>query len=797
MRGVFDDIRFGLRLLRKNPWFALSCIMTLVLGVVLNTAAFGIMNALWFGKLPFRDDHQIVVVRTTRTGLGTTGLAWAEYQAAAAQAPAFSAAASFCPRSYNLTFPVAGAIPEQVRGGMMSSSALETLGYTPVLGRGFTAADEASYREAAGAPVVLISEGLWRRQFNADPSAVGLRLILDGAPATIIGVLPRSFRFIYAGYQVIAPVSRDLAQSPRGERPLQVLARVRPGMESVVGQQLEAAAARLNGSSRTEGIMRATPYRKAVFGEALKMYPILLAAALLLLLLMCANLSNLMMARMAARSMEVAIRMAIGAGRMRIVRQVFTEAVMLSAFGAALAILMAKWTRHIVVARVPELSVFAVDYRVVLYTLAVALVAAIVFALAPALNATRPQPSETLKAGGMAECRRGYRLRSAMMATQVAVAMALLTCTGLLIRSISNLRYVDKGLRLDGVVATTVEPKGARYSAPADRHRFWERLATNVAAAPGVETAGVTGALPLTSMPGADRVEVEGRAPSGPGGDPVRLARSAVDPRYMTTVRWPLFAGRSFTAADHAHSPRVALVNQAFAGRFWPDNPPQAIGKRIRVGTGEWTTIVGIVADARQLLIWPAAPEVIVPVAQAAKQASALVIRAPGLAPEAVKQIVLRELQSLDPTVPAGEFVTEDSIIEMFYPKVMISGLAILALVAIGLGTLGLYGVISFMVARRTRELGIRMALGATGRSIVALVLRDGLRVVLAGVAAGLLLALACSRALRGFLVDLPPVDPITFTAAPLLVMGVALLALFAPALRASRVQPSIAVRPE
>lgn len=796
MRGIYDDVRVGVRRLRDNPGFTASCVLTLVLGILLNTAAFGVVNALWFGKLPFRDDHEIVVVRTASPDLGPTGLAWTEYLAVSAVTPAFSGAAAFQGRVYNLSLPVAGALPEQVSGGMMSASTMDVLGYTPVLGRGFTAEEEGSYDEATGAPVVLISESLWRNQFGADPSVIGRRLTLDGAPAVIVGVFPTVFRFVYGAYQVIVPLSHQLVQSQPEERSLQVLARVRPGVSvDVVNEQLRAVSVRLNEAGRLDQELRAAPYREAVFAEAARMYPILLAAALLLLLLVCANLSNLFLAKAAARSREMAIRLAIGARWGRIVRQLITESALLALAGAAISLVLAAWMTRIIVARVPGLSPLAVDARVVVYTLGIAVIAGLAIALAPALHVARQQVSETLKSGGLPEGARGYRLRGFMMATQVAVALVLLTGTGLLVRTVASLRFVDKGMDLEGVVATTLHLKGARYMEPEQRLLFWERLVEGVSAFPGIEVVGVTGSPPLTNGPAPERLEVEGQR-ALTGDESMRLVRSVADAGYMTAIRQGILAGRGFMPQDHADSPQVVLVNEAFAQQFWPGTPRDAIGHRIRVGAdGQWVTVVGVARNARQLLPIPPVPEVTTPVAQAPRSAATLVVRAPGLTPQAVRELVLRELRLLDPDIPTSGFLTEASIIEMFYPKVMIAGLGIFAAAAIGLAAVGLYGVISFVVARRSREIGIRMALGATRSSIVRTVLRQGFRIVLLGTAVGMAGALALSRVLEGYLYDIPAGDPLVFAVVPFVVAGVALLALLTPALRASRIDPSGALR--
>lgn len=802
MRALWADLQFAVRLLVKSPGFAATAVLTLILGIVLNTAAFGVVNALWFRPLPFQDGEQIVIVRASNPSLGLSGLmSYHDYSDVHARIRSFEGMAALADRAYNLTIPVPGAEPERVHGGVMSASTLDLLGYRPLLGRGFTPEDDGASNAASGPRGVLISEGLWRNRFGADSGIIGRDLKIDGSPATILGVLPHSFRFIYGGYQVLAPLPRDVMETPRDNRSLQVLARVRRAtplaqVQAELGGLSEGLAA-LHPASNSGWTIRAAPFRKAVFGQAMRMYPILLAAAGLVLLIVCANISNLLLAKLLARRKELAIRMALGAGRMRVVRQLLTEGMLIAGCGGALALVAAAWTRGILVAQYPELAVFQVDHRVAAYTLCASLAAALMFALAPALSASGADLNSALKASGQGAGGGGGRLRGVLVVSQLAFALMLLAGTGLLVKAIASLRNIDTGLELSNVLATEVSLQGAKYSTAERQTQFWRQIAGRLSALPGVQAAAVAGHAPLLASALPQRIEVAGRQIRA-GGEYVRLASSVVDDRYLDTVGIRLVAGRGFTPADRAGAPPVVIVNEALAKLMWPAGPSAALGQRLKVaGQPDWSTVVGVARNARQLLPEAPGPELMAPSAQSPLASMTLLVRTASVAPASMTEAVRREVRALDPDLPLGEALTWDGIVEKFYPKVMIGGLGMFSAVAIALAALGLCGVVSSLASSRTREIAVRVALGAPRRQILRMVVWQGLRLALVGVAVGLAGAFALARVLSAFLYGVNPGDTLVFAGVALILTLVAVTASSIPAWRASRVDPMVALRCE
>ncbi len=803
MRSLLEDFRYAIRILRRAPAFAAAAILTLVFGIVLNTAAFGIVNALWFHKLPFRDDQQIMVFHQANPEKGLRAqMSFRDYADLCAQTRSFEGMAAFHDRTFNLSAAGTGrGEPVRVSGGMMSASTLGVLGYTPILGRGFTPEEDGSYSAAYGPPVVIISEGLWRNRFQADPNIIGRDIKVDGGRASIIGVLPYQFRFIYGGHQVLAPLPREVMDAPRTDRSLQVLGRLRRDVPlSRARGELEAISAAMaaQAPASNEGwVIRAAGFRETVFATARRMYPILLAASALVLLIVCANISNLLLAKTTAREREIAIRLSLGARRLRIVRQVITEGLVLAGSGAALALVVATCVSRILIHYYPPLAALHVDYRVFLYTLAVALVAGVAFGLMPALAVSRPDLSESLKAGARNSAWGGHRLRNGLVVGQLAFALVLLFGTALLLRSMAGLRYVDTGFTAKNLLAAQLTLEGARYAKPEQRAQFWRELGARIGGLPGVERAAVVANTPLLSFGVPTRVEVAGR-PSRGAGDYVRLVSTVAGAGYVETLGIPLIAGRSIGPADDARAPRVAVLNKELAERLWPGEDVRALtGRRIRTGDdAEWATVVGVIGNARQAFIDSPYPEIMIPAAQSAPASMSIVLRTSG-SPRSMADAVRREVRALDPDLPIAEFQTLDDIRAAFYPLVMVTGLGVFAAVALAIAALGLYGVISFVVARRTREFGVRMALGANGGALVRMVVGQGLRLALIGTGIGLLGAFGLAQALRGFLMGIGTSDPFVFGGVAVAMCVLAIAASVVPALRAARVDPMVALRYE
>lgn len=791
MQTWLEDVRYAVRMLVKQPGFAATSVLTLLIGILLNTAAFGLVNALWFGKLPFSNEREIAVVYSTKAGVGRAGLSWAEYESLNSARPSFPQTAAFSSRM--LSVAVGAGDPEQVRGGVMTSSTLPLLGIAPLLGRGFTASEDGSYQEASGPPVVLISEGWWRSRTGADPKIVGRIVHVNGSPATVVGVLPHTFRFVYSGYQLIAPMSRNVIRSAPDARALEVLARV---PERAAADLLSNRLQFHLPASSDGWTLHAAPYRSTVFREARRMFPVLLAGTLLLLLIVCANLSNLLLARTAARRREIAVRLALGAGRMRIVGHVLAEGMVIALVSAALSLAAAFALQHLVIAHVPELHAFRLDMHVFVWTLTIAVVAGLAFALAPALYASRESVSETMKSACAVNNRAGGRLRSVTVVVQIAVAFTLLTGTGLLVHSLAGIRYVDTGLDLDGVLTTELRPAGARYAEPEARMRVMQAVAEQVRRLPGVEAAGLTSNPPLQVVPEAVVLEVEGRA-ARPDRDTVNMVRTYADATFLRAVRIPIIAGRDLTPVEYARSSDVALVNESLA-RMIAEDPLRAIGRRLRAGaTGEWLTVVGITRDAQQLLTLPPAPELITSAANGPATAMTLVVRSSALQADTAARQIRTEMRRTAPELAPGRFNTREDIVEMFLPRAMIAGLGVFSAGALGLAAIGLYGVVSFLTVRRTHEIGIRKALGACNSAIFAEVIGGSLRLTGLGLLGGVAGAFAVSQLLSAIFPGLVSLHPAVFAIVPLTLVAVAFAATLLPATVAARQDPAVALRHE
>ncbi|HWR52393.1 MAG TPA: ABC transporter permease [Bryobacteraceae bacterium] len=795
MRRLVEDLRHSTRTLRKNPGFAAASIVTLVAGIILNTAVFGMLNALWFRPLPIRSSEQVVIVSAANAQLGPGGMSFQDYSDVR-RTRSFEDAAAFSPRAFNVSGPVAGGEPLRTVGGAATANTLGLLGFKPVVGRGFTDAEQA-----AGAQVALIGERLWRHRFGADPAITGSVIRLDGRPVTVIGVLPYEFRFIYADYDLLVPLSPEMQRGARSDRPLEVLARLKPGATPEQARaEVSALAAQLAGAypeSNRGWTMTVEDYRESMLSRHTE-YTLLMPAAALLLLIVCANVSGLFLAKAAARQRDVAVRMALGAPRLAIVRQMLTEGMVIAMSGGSLALIGAYWVRQILVASFPQLRFLEVDFRVAGYTLLVSLMAGIAFGLAPALAAARPDVNEILKTGGRGPAGGGAnRLRSALVVAELALGVMLVTGAGLLAKTIANLRNIDVGFPTANLVFSQVALEGEQYANPEARDHFWEELIQRLSSAPGITAATLASNAPLSGFVQSEKVEVEGRS-ARTGGDVMRIVSTVADTRYTGALGIRTVAGRMFTRADHRNAPNVAVVNESFVRRVWPGASLNSIpGKRVRIGDqGAWVSITGVVADARQALAEAPFAEVVTPVAQAKGTTMHVIVRtapntsSPGAAIRAV-------VAAIDPDLPVMGPATMDGVMENSYPTVLVSGLALFALIATALATLGLYGVVSFLVIRRTHEIGIRLALGASRAAVLRLVLGHSLKLTAIGAVIGIAGAFGLARLMSGFLQGVSSADPVVFASVAGVLGAAALAAGTVPAIRAARVDPIVSLRCE
>ncbi|HEY2748793.1 MAG TPA: ABC transporter permease [Polyangia bacterium] len=808
MDALWKDVRFALRMLRRTPGVTAAAVIALALGIGANTAIFSVVDGVLLRPLPYRDSRALVVLngQFPVQSLFHIPISVPEFLDLQQQSRTLASIGAYTAGDSNLSG--GSGAPERVCAGAASASFFPTLGVQPALGRNFTVDEQLVGHNH----VALIDDGLWRQRFGADAGIVGKKLLLDGEAFQIIGVLPRGFQ-IDGPCEVWAPLLSNDPRLTRGSHFLRVIGRVAGGTtRGALDADLAAIGARLieqypknyRGGSWS---LEEKPLLDDVVGDARPALLMLLAAVAFVLLIACANVANLMLARAAARSREMAVRTALGAARGRLVRQMLTEALILSLFGGALGLLLAVWGVDGMVAlspdALPRAAEIALDSRVLAFTMGLSLVTGVVFGLAPALSASRPDLTWALKDGARGATSARGRLRDALVVAELALSLMLLVGTGLMARSFVQLRRVDPGFRPDHVLTmsaslpsvTRDDDEKARWVA------FFARASERLAQLPGVRAAGAATLLPLDNNSQDYSFEIENYVPRVPGDQPDNQARE-VEGDYFGALGIPLVRGRMLAPSDDLHAPRVVVINQAMAKRYWPND--EALGKRIRVNmsgrtsAGELSTVVGIVGDVHGFgLDQPAKAEMYFPHAQMRSASSmSLVIRTAGepldLAPSA-----RAALAEIDPQQPLFNVRTMNDLVAQSLAQRRFSLLLMLifAGVALLLAAVGIYGVMSYTVAQRTQEIGIRMALGATPASVLSMVVGDGMRLVAGGLALGLAGAFAVTRLVASMLYGVSASDVVTYAVLAVALGGVALVAILIPARRATRVEPMLALR--
>jgi putative ABC transport system permease protein len=819
MDRLRHDLRFALRGLFRRPGFTAVVVLTLALGIGANSAIFSVVNGVLLRPLPYERPDEIATIWVRWPGNPQGELSQPEYWDLREQNRSFSRLAAYTDGSLTLT---GSGEPERLRAGFMSAEALPLLGVAPARGRALNPDDDRP-----GAPVaVLLGDGLWRRRFGADPSIVGRTVTLDDHPATIIGVMPTGFQlpthYAGAGAEIWAPLQLDPAidRSERGWHWVNVLARLRPGVD------ISAASLEVGALARRMLTTYPGEYKPAfggfaviaaddLVGEIRPAILVLLGAVGLLLLIACANVAGLLLARAEARQREIAVRTALGAGTSSLVRQLLTESVVLALAGGSVGALLADWgVRGLVAAApptLPRLDAVHTDGRVLGFTLLMSMLTGILFGLVPALQAARPDLTAALAEGGRSGSSAGrQRFRRGLVVAQIALALMLVTSAGLLIRSFVRIRGVDPGFDPSRLLTAEVELSAVRYDTPAKIRAFYGELVHRLEALPGVGSAAAARALPMTG-----RLEigdwsfiVEGRHADPPvPADRIAADWQALTPGYFETLRIPVLQGRAIEEQDRSDATQVVVVNRTLARLAWPGQDP--IGQRILLGGGGvdsvWRTVVGIVGDVRHRgLTAQPRPEMYLPHTQfpagtgTPQRTMRIVLRAGG-DPVALAGPVRAALAGLDRAVPLVDVQTMDQAMgnwaaERRLTTILVAAFAALAL---ALGGVGVYGVVAHLVVQRTREIGIRIALGALPREILGLVMRQGAWLAAAGVALGVAGALAASRVLTGLLFQVAPTDPLTYAGTSLALLGVAAVAALVPALRATRTDPVEALRSE
>ncbi|MBV9924266.1 MAG: ABC transporter permease [Acidobacteria bacterium] len=814
MTTLLQDVRYGLRVLRQRPGFTLVAVLTLALGIGANTAVFSLVSAVLVRPLRYREAERLVTVweDATAAGFAHDGPSVGTYADWRAQNKVFEDVAAVAQRVFDLTG--AGGEPEKLLGLGVTSNFFPLLGAEPQLGRTLLPEEDRP-----GAPhVAVLSHGLWQRRFGGERSVVGREVMLDGEPYTVVGVMPADFQFEYPNVGLWIPAAFTQEQlNDHASHYLDVVARLKPGV--TVGQaeaDLNAIARRIAEAYPADaaGLKAAlVPLREHLAGDVRRPLLLLLAAVAFVLLIACANVAGVLLSRAAARRREIAVRAALGASRLRIVRQLMTESALLSAAGGTLGALLAVWTFAFLGRLVPDgLSGMAeprLDAAVLFFTLFVSLLASVAFGLAPALQASKTDLGDALKqAGGRGAAGAGRVLRGAFVVGEVALALVLLVGAGLVVRTLYNLHEQYAGLEPGSVLTLRTQLAENRYRDPARRMAFYDRVLERVKGLPGVVAAGYTTSVPLMRKGGANGLSIEGKE-NGPGSN-WNANHRQVSPDYFRALGVTLREGRGLEEHDDEGAPPVAVVNVTAARAFWPGET--AVGKRFKVGPPDspqpWLTVVGVVEDVRQMASdEPVKAEMYVPIGQAGVYWKSgnlffvprdLVVRT-SVEPKSLAPAVREVVREIDPYQPVSAVRTLEEVLmlDTGQRRVGVILLAAFAGLALLLAALGIYGVLAFFVVQHTPEIGVRMALGARPADMLRMVVGRGMRLALAGVGLGLAAAFALTRLIESQLFGVSATDPLTFAGLALLLAAVALLACLVPARRATKVDPMVALRYE
>ena len=837
MQSLWQDLRYGARMLLKNPGFTLVAVATLAIGIGATTAIFSVINATLLRPLPFQQPERLALFwgSKPRTNMPQLPLSLPNFNDVRAQCQSCESLSAWTIGHANLTRSNLAKVdePERVQYAIVSADFFATLGIQPLLGRAFRAEED----NPRNAPAVIVSHSLWRRRFGADPALVGNTITLDGQPREVCGVLPEGFRF--ASFPKETEIWLPFGLDPfrdrkyaRGKSDLGAIARLKPGVSLAAAQtELDAIARRLEQAEPHFNMgwrLQAVALGEQASGKLRRGLLVLLGAVAFLLLIACVNVANLQLARSAARRRELAIRVALGAGRFRIVRQLLVESLMLSLLGGGAGVLLAWWGVDLfalIPYNAPNLFTpytvapeqIGIDGLVLGFTCLLSLLTGVLFGLAPALQtgqAARANLPMALKEGGSRASDATNvvgRGRGFLVVTEVALALALLIGAGLMIRSFSRLQHVEPGFDPQNVLTFDLNLPESKYQRP-QAAQFYERLLERLAAAPGVIAAGAVEYLPLSGLDSNTGLLIEGRPIPAPG-ERIFAHYRVVTADYFRAMGMRLRQGRAFTAADNDKAPRVAVINETMARRYWPGENP--IGKRaaldfeamrfypdrapdfdLALGLRE---IVGVVADVKHTgLAGETVPEFYAPLAQRPARNMTLVVRA-AADPAGLLGVARNEVLALDKDQPIANASTMSEWLaaSVAQPRFNFLLMTVFAAVALLLAALGIYGVMAWTVAQRTQEIGIRMALGAQTSDVLKLIIKRGMTLTLAGVAIGLIASLALTRLMETLLFDVSATDPLTFSLIALLLTAVAMLACYIPARRATNLDPMIALKCE
>ena len=811
MHSLYKDIQFALRSFLKRPGFAAIAIITLALGIGANTAIFSVINAVLLRPLKFTDPERLVMVweEASFAGFPRNTPAPANYFDWKTQNHSFEDMAAICERNFNLT---GDGNPEYVSAYGVSGNFFPLLGVQPLLGRLFVPQEDSP----SANKVVILSHRLWQTRYGADPRIIGKDVLLNSEKHTVVGVMPAGFQFLESDARLWVPLALDQEEvNNRGAHYLVVVARLKPGVDVANAQaDMQTVMARISRDHPNETFNSklgsvVVPLREQLAGDSRRPLIVLLFAVSFVLLIACANIASLMLSRAASRRREIAVRTALGASRLHIVRQLLTESLLLALAGGVVGLLLASWSFYFLQKLVPPAMTLSTDLtpdiKMLIFAMVVAVLTSIIFGLVPALQAAKFDLNEALKqSGSRGSVGGGSRLRQVLVVAEVALSFVLLIGAGLLIQTLFQLHNQYSVLEPERILTLRTQLPRQAYAEQGKRTAFYQQVLERVQHLPGVVSAGYSTSVPLSWKGGTNGFYPEGTGQTVPG-----LSYDAnhrqVSADYLKAMQIPLRQGRYFDEHDNDQSLSVAIINETMARQYWPSG--DVLGKRFTLGNpnenSPWYTIVGVVADVRQMgLDEPVKAEMYLPHQQVTDQPwfapRDLAIRTKG-DPMVLVGMVRDVVRGADPNQPISNVATMEELLgeETAQRRVGMILLAAFAGLALLLATLGIYGVLQYFVVQHTNELGVRLALGATPGRIVALVVRKGMILTLLGIGVGLAASLALTRLMTSLLFGVKPIDPLTFGAVPVLLTIVALMACLIPARRASKTDPLVALRAE